>query len=175
MMMTQFEQDWEQFEELSPYLKSGEVLYRSDPALIFHEIVMRFPILAHRIDWSKIDHLSLLVPRSALDYEEAITQFLESILCSLQTADNEMLFAVFDGFTEGSLEISNEVLRKMAHTFFSIAQHTYVLPQDYKWCLQYSFEGYLYFGFASRDEGKLNSIFLHSKKAGFALEMVTSA
>jgi hypothetical protein len=170
--MTQFEQDWEQFEELTPFLKSGEVLYRPDPSLIFHEIVTRFPILAHRIDWNKIGHFRLLVHRSALEYENVITQFVESILWSLQMADDELLFAVFDGFTEGSLEIRSEVLRKMAHTFFSIAQHTYVVPKDYHWCLQYSFEGYLYFGFPNPHEEKLNSMFLLLMEAGFLLEMV---
>ncbi|MBK9453871.1 MAG: hypothetical protein IPN95_31655 [Bacteroidetes bacterium] len=147
--MKQFESDWTQFQELTPFLETGEVEYFADTSTKFSRIAKLFPILAYRINWMEVENVFLIVKRSENVFESATSGFIKKVFEVLGIEKHDKLDALFDGITEGGLTISAGILSELGFTFLLIAQHTYIIPDDCRWCINYTFEGQLHFGFAA--------------------------
>ncbi len=150
--MTQFEADWTQFQELTPFLETGEVEYLADTSMKFSRIAMSFPILAYRINWMDMENVFLIVKRSENGFDSVTSGFIHKVFEVLGIKENDKLDVLFDGITEGGLSISAGILRDFGFSFLLIAQHTYIVPEDCRWCINYSFEGQLHFGFAAGEQ-----------------------
>ena len=171
--MNQFKQDWEQFNELSPALQAGEVFYLEDTSEIFKGIVSQFPVPVNRIDWNSIPNVFVIRESGNQRSASEITQFVRAVFEELHFSEDEWVWVVFDGCTEGGIKIKTRTLIEMAHTFFTIAQHTYVVPEDFGWCINHSFERQLHFCFATIVEGSLEAICTRLEDQGIPARLRT--
>jgi hypothetical protein len=109
----------------------------------------RFPFLGSKIDWDR-------VPRSQVRRVSDVTRFMdEAVAFTLEVMaserlDREVQIAVIgDNAMDVTLRMSPSTFRRCLRTILDMPQHTYVLALDGAWCLVYTMEGDLCFGYGS--------------------------
>lgn len=141
----------EGFEFLSEYLTSGEVEYLNDSTIFFQMLVTNYPIGFYRIDWNQVKnkiefYIGLNYPESIQPIKDCINKIILKCLIN----DDEFVYVCFDGITEGAFKMRWNTFKEYAHEILTTPQHTYVIPEDASWCLNYTSENYLYFGYANQ-------------------------
>lgn len=113
----------------------------------------RFPIGLNRIEWTKIDQYR----SKEIDFgnrEIAKTEVLNFIFNVVKIADvkeGDEVVVLSDDALNNTYKMKFSVLLDCIDEIFFLPQHTYVLPLDANWCLNYTFENDLYFGFSPVD------------------------
>jgi hypothetical protein len=146
--MSNFKRDWEDFDFLSDDLKAERLKYLENSDEYFEKIIKRFPITANRIDWDLIPHRAELIGKNYANKNEKISAFLKDLCLSENWDLSQDIFICFDGYTQGALSMKLKLLLENAYEIFSLPQHTYVIPENCAWCINYSFEDILYFGYS---------------------------
>lgn len=141
----------ENFEFLDDCLISGEVEYLNDSNNLFTKILTNYPIDSYRIDWSKIKnkiefHIGVNYPDSV----QPIKDCIKIIITQYRLSEDEYVYVCFDGITEGAFIMQWSTFKEYAHELLTTPQHTYVIPEDAGWCLNYTFENDLYFGYVNQ-------------------------
>lgn len=148
--MSIFEKDWEDFSFLSTELEKGIVTYLDDSHSLFQAIMTNYPITFNRIDWDLIPHESYHIEEKYPDNKEVISLIVSGIVREEGLDMTQQVKVCFDGYTSGALSMPLTLFLKHAAEIFTIPQHTYVLPQDVSWCLNYTFENFIYFGYSPK-------------------------
>lgn len=140
-------------EELKSEVESGRISVVPDPAPFFGVLGRRFPIGMNRIAWEKVREMhrvDVLAQPREIASEELRTLFVShsaavrSWLDAAEVAPLSRVIWVGD-MTDVALEMSRERLLGLLPILFSLPQHSYALPPDGSWCLNYVMEGALYF------------------------------
>jgi len=147
--MSNLERDWEDFGFLTSLLNEGEVQYLENSDSIFQKIVDNYPIQSHRIDWDMIPHTEVYIGKKYPDSIEDLDKAIQQIVDMEKINPKTKVFICFDGYTSGALSMSVALFLKFASEILTFPQHTYVLPEGENWCLNYTMEHYLYFGYKS--------------------------
>lgn len=145
--MSNFKKDWVDFEYLTPYLENGDVKYIEDSHPYFEKILNKYPIGFYRIDWEKLPHREMHIEKRYPNNKSDIENAVKKIFIEENILDNTMINICFDGITEGGLSMSSKLFLFFASEILNSPQHIYVMPNDAKWCLNYTMERYLYFGY----------------------------
>ena len=169
--ITQFQQDWDQFEDISPLLEAGQIQYIADTSPFFQMIVKNYPILCSRIDWSAISYLDVQIKRTDIRFDEIVDRMITLIVKWVGLKLDSSIFFVFDGFTQGGFEVNSEVTSMVSRSSFLVAQHTYIIPSDGSWCINYSFESYLSFGWSKSQPENVEALGKYLQESGLPVEI----
>jgi hypothetical protein len=138
----------DEFPELAPFLEAGDIAIGNDFDALFKLVQKKFPILGTRIDWRAIphfhQHINAAYPDCLVEIRDAVSQLIDKYLPN----EKRIVSICFDGGTDAVLTCSLDTLKKIAPDVFTTPQHIYVLPSDGSWCINYSFEDDLFFGFS---------------------------
>lgn len=139
-------------------LKAGVAAIVHHVAPVFQSIERHFPTTGNRISWDELPEVrqaDVFPARSGARHAHEVQQQLERQRATLASwfggaglADQVEATWVGDGTSIG-LRLSIGLLLERFPALFSLPQHSYVIPTDGLWCLNYVMEGALYFGFSA--------------------------
>jgi len=146
-------------DELGEELSSGRLIATPDSEPFFFLLGGQFPIGHHRIAWEKVKdkHCAEVLAQPRMigsdELREMLLRYREVVRGWLSGIDSESRVVWIGDMTEPALEMSKHDLLAHFHVLFSFPQHSYALPRDASWCLNYVMEGELFFARApARDE-----------------------
>lgn len=135
--------------EFKRAIDGGEMRLEHDPAPYYAVIEKAFPIGINRINWfSGAPHLILSRQKSAEPEKSGkemryfITRAFEHFALTPPSCDVLWLGDMIDF----GLRMKFPILFRECVQLFSYPQHSYVIPSDASWCLNYTFEDDLFFG-----------------------------
>lgn len=141
-------------EDFAAEIEAGVFLLIDDTDSFFQKIGERFPIGLNRIAWDQIpkkQHIEIRplesgsiaaeeVEKKLANQRQVVAEWLESE----DVSRDEMVYWVGDD-TSAALRMSVESLLRYFPGLFSFGQHSYVVPENASWCLNYVMEGELFF------------------------------
>jgi hypothetical protein len=130
--------------DLATDLREGSISMVPDEPY-YSGLADAFPLTGSRIDWSR-------VPNAVTSYEvtidrkeaEAFIDFFNEMV-AVNQLDGVVVF--LGDQLNFALRLPLEVLRKNLESLVSIPQHCYVLVDNFAWCMVFSFEGDMAFGY----------------------------
>lgn len=145
-------------EKLGKEIEEGKFLVEESSDAQFDLLDERFPMGLNRIDWDRIgnkEHINVGRPEGTSEVlsdevEKRLNLYRETVkgwLFSNSISELQEVFWVGDS-TDESLKMSVGTLIEKFPVLFSFPQHSYVIPSDGKWCLNYTMEDELFFGFS---------------------------
>lgn len=141
--------------ELKNEIESGIIKTHNGNQKYFDFIEQGFTIGFNRIDWEKNGFVFFahLANKSDSDFER-INLFFNFILREYPSFINETVYVVGDDRIDFVYEMKFNIFVEKYRLFFELPQHTYVIFKENNICvINYTFEGELYFGFASTPDG----------------------
>ena len=117
--------------------------------IYFEFVENNFPIFMNRIDWQIIhnkEYDDLHYIHDVKQKKEAIDKFLLKLEKHHDYILNENLVIIGDSQINMAYCMSYSIFKQNAFAFFSIPQHTFVLFERLRKCINLTFEGDLYFG-----------------------------
>lgn len=145
-------------EELESELRSGRVSVAGDPDQFFALLGKRFPVGLNRIAWEKVSNrrsVEVLPEPRAISSDELRTLLVpcrddvQSWLDDVELEETGDQVVWIGDSTDAALAMSKSALLEFFPILFSFPQHSYALPRDASWCLNYVMEGELFFGRAA--------------------------
>lgn len=133
---------------------NGEMRYETDSASYFDLLSKKFPVTFSRIDWTKVpDKVSISAfqdkQRGVFDMKHHLEESMKFIQdLEPQIAGVETIILIGDNAIVGAYLMDFITLKKYFPYICMLSQHTYLIPVEIHWCLNYTMEDDLYFGFA---------------------------
>jgi hypothetical protein len=132
-------------------LIESDVIKILDSEKYFKKLEKNYPIGLNKINWEKIDKkIFEAASRNLLNnknyIKKKIEQFLNKVVLSCPSISNELITVFGDEAIEQAYQMNFSIFKKYAYKFFCLPQHTYVLTETNLKCINYTFEGELYFG-----------------------------
>jgi hypothetical protein len=133
---------------------NGEMRYETDSARYFDLLSKKFPVTFSRIDWTKVpDKVSVSAfqhkQRGTFDMEHHLVESMNFIQnLEPQIAEADTIILIGDNAIVGAYLMDFITLKKYFPYICMLSQHTYIIPAETHWCLNYTMEDDLYFGFA---------------------------
>lgn len=151
--MSNFSKDWELLSFLTDDYEKGYVQYINDSHQYFVVIMQKYPISSYRINWNDIQHISFHISEKYPLSKHEIKKNIECIFNENGINEQENIYVLFDGYIEGCLYMTVREFYTHCTELLTFPQHTYVIPKDASWCLNYTMEHDLFFGYAQiKDE-----------------------
>jgi hypothetical protein len=116
----------------------------------FEALQRHFPVRGSKIDWDRVPRAQIRQADTANSekYFDNAVAFTEEILESERLDRDRDVVVIGDSAMEGAFKMRLWVLRSLLRSILRMPQHTYVLGPDTSWCLVFSMEGDLCFGYA---------------------------
>lgn len=134
---------------LGSLFKSGEIREFGSSSAYFAQLSELFPASGSKINWCKVD-------RSVEDTESResmrISKFIEffNLMCTKFSLTGEIIY-LGDSATEFALCMTLETLKNVLPELLVIPQHHYFLSVSNRWCMCFTMEGDMGFGFSKRN------------------------
>lgn len=146
-------------EELEAWVSSGVIEVEASNEAYFSIIEGNYPISVNRIDWSKVDNHRMVRFRpttaNQIDCDvlrELLSNFrpsLRSWLDEIGVSQGDAVVFVGDG-SEVATKMTVNVFLDCFPILLEQPQHGYLLPEDGRWCLNYTMESELFLGESPR-------------------------
>lgn len=140
--------DKEIVDKLRSCYDPGQIVILNDNSGFFDEIEKNFVIGLNRIDWIKnsYEFEAKIDLKDDLNAKVNILSFFQKVK-NIMGIDDEVIVQIGgDEALDKVYELPLYMLEANVLDFFSLPQHTYVVPTDFSWCVNYTFEDILYFG-----------------------------
>lgn len=124
---------------------AGIITIEPDCTDYFVKLTKCFPAAGTRIDWGSVPNSIDTWRDEDLD-ESAFVKFFNQIVTSNNL--NGPIVYMGDSNTEFALLTSVDVVSKYLKDILSIPQHHYLVAADFSWCMVFTFEGDMSFGYA---------------------------
>lgn len=135
-------------EELIEYfrdeLSTGKVEIVSDSSNYFTRLADEFPTVGSRIDWTKVSNSWVEVANTQSDEVTQFVNFFNAAVDRYKLAGQ--VICMGDSATQIAMIFPVDLLRKKLDEILSIPQHHYFVAEDFSWCLVFTFEGDMAFG-----------------------------
>jgi hypothetical protein len=132
-------------------IASGDVEILRDQRYYQDILLASFPNYG-RIDWTAVPGASFLdVGRSCENWPEPTYSLLKSLIESGEVHSGDVVIYTGDSCENDFLMLVSTFL-KCCTRIVMIPDHHYLYPLTGEWCLNCTFEGYLYFGKAPREK-----------------------
>jgi hypothetical protein len=150
----------ELLQKMGSDVATGSIQIVQDSQQFVSLISQNFPFVGSKISWSRVpDHIVSQVEwqddfsqtenkTEISTYADAILGFFDNAMKATQSADNADIIVLGDSAMNIALHLSAGTLRKYLLDIVDLPQHTYVIPPDASWCLTFTLEGYMDFGFS---------------------------
>ena len=133
------------------YQISGELFFPIKDGECYIEILEEnFPFRLGRIDWLDLPHHR----HRKVNFEDRevaqkqVLQFLDDVKHSARISEKSEIILISDSALKHDYQLPFYLLSKCIDSTFFLPQHTYIIPPDASWCLNYTFENDLFFGLA---------------------------
>lgn len=115
---------------------------------VFTRVMERYPVHGSKIDWSRVEG-SVEEQEWNLDlHSQSFEQFFRDAVSRFGLS-GEVVY-VGDGLTDFALSGSIEGFEGLLGDIFEVPHHHYFLGSDIDWCMCFSMEGGMSFGFSTR-------------------------
>lgn len=116
----------------------------------FDMLRRRFPVRGSKIDWDRVPMAKVrrVATSSSEQYFDDAEEFAEEIVGSERLDREREVVVIGDSAMEGALRMPLFAFRSFLRSILRMPQHTYVLDADATWCLVFTMEGDLCFGYA---------------------------
>jgi len=134
---------------LDELIKSGDVVVEKSSDKYFAQLGTSFPTFGSKIDWEEVPGS---VEENVKDdeYIESCLKFFTRICAEYGIKGRVVL--VGDSALSCALIMSVEVLKRCIKNVLEIPQHHYIFPKDFSWCISFTMEGDMTFGFKPKKE-----------------------
>ena len=126
-------------------MASGLIREVGESSPFFDELAKAYPALGSKIDWSRVPGA---VGRNEEDNAQQIGQFISFFDAVVQNAKlvGDVVY-VGDSGTDFAFAGSIESMREALPELLAIPQHHYLIGPACSWCMCFTMEGYMDFGF----------------------------
>ena len=136
-------------------IQTGIIKIEEQDAQYVNTIERRFPFFGSKIDWDEIpsslffDLTSLKNNKNAHNsmLKEGFKTIYQTVLEMGLNEDQEIII-VGDSIFDIALRMPLGKLPELYWELFELPQHTYIIPPDASWCINFTFEHELFFGVA---------------------------
>lgn len=147
----------EMVRETKSWIETGAIKVERENNRYFALIESKYPVCVNRIEWSWIqnhvcgDVLPVEVSDTGISAEKKEAKLrdwritIDEWLRSYGVRSTDEIILIGDG-GNATFRMPVAVLLDCYPLLFSLPQHTYVLPSDAEWCLNYTMEGQLFLG-----------------------------
>lgn len=129
-------------------VKNGDIIVDPSSDSYFSELELRFPILGSKIDWDAVSG-SEREQASADAYASDCQHFFDKMMRRYGLSGQ--CIVIGDSAVEVALIMPVGIMQFNLQKIVSVPQHHYVIANDYVWCMSFTMEGELAFGFSERD------------------------
>jgi hypothetical protein len=129
---------------------ASSIVVESSSTEYFALLEKRFPVQGSKIDWERVPTAKVRRAHAA-DTERYLAEaaaFVQEVLESEQLDRECQVIAMGDSAMEKALRMPLSTLVLCLRNILPMPQHTYVLAPDAAWCLVFTMEGDLCFGYA---------------------------
>ena len=148
--MTRMTPEEELLAELRREYAIEEVEVEPSSVDYFRRLEERFPMWGSKIDWDHVPRsrtLHLETSDSEVYFNQA--EALANEIWSAAKIDfDRQVVVIGDSATEVALKMRLQVLQSCLRRILTMPQHTYVLAPDASWCMAFTMEGDVCFGYA---------------------------
>jgi hypothetical protein len=131
--------------DLDEAIRSGEVTVEASSDRYFAQLQSTFPVLGSKIAWSKVP--GALEEVAAPDaYIEDCLRFYDRVLG--EYALHGTCVVIGDSQVDFSLVTTVQRSRDYLARILAIPQHHYIVSAGFTWCIAFTMEGEMAFGFA---------------------------
>ena len=129
---------------LSDLIKSGDVVVENTSDKYFAQLGAMFPAFGSKIDWKEIPESIEEIAKED-EYIESCSNFFMKI-CEKNGLGGRVVL-IGDSAIESALIMPVDVLKLCLKQVLEIPQHHYIFAEDYSWCMSFTMEGDMAFGF----------------------------
>jgi hypothetical protein len=111
----------------------------------------------NRIKWSAVpQHRRCKIPDNGdcAIIKTHIEGFIHECLDNLAITEEKLELLWLGDQTDFGVKMNYPVLLEISALLFSYPQHSYIVPEDVSWCLNYTFENEMFFGKAVQKRRK---------------------
>lgn len=122
----------------------------STAAPYFAALALNFPTCGSKIDWGQAGR-STLSSADITDWQQYLPvafSFLQEVSEQSELSGDLEVVVIGDSSMEGALVMRLDAVFACLESLLAMPQHTYVLPRDARWCVVFTMEGDLCFGYA---------------------------
>ncbi len=135
----------ELLKDIEYYISKGLVIVENDFEKYFEKLNQTYPIYGSKIDWSFVEN-SIEINATDKDYKSQFLNFMA------ETINNQSLkgecIVVGDSLIDKALKMDVATLNKVIPYVIEIPQHHYIIAGDFSWCMVFTMEQDMCFGFA---------------------------
>ena len=144
--MNYFEE--ELLQDLDNEIRTGAISIGPDSAIYFSRLAECYPVLGSKIHWSKVPaSIEACEPLDDLQ-SRAFSDFFAKMI-----ADHNLsgpAFYMGDSAVNFIIVASVEEFSKQIGVLLSVPQHNYIVAADFSWCIVFTLEGDMAFGYSPR-------------------------
>lgn len=126
-------------------MESGRVREVGDSSPFFAQLMKTYPASGSKIDWNRVPGSIERIEEEETLQVEQFTAFFDEIVQKVGLAGDA--FYVGDSATDFALTGSLECMREVLPELLAIPQHHYLVGPEFSWCLCFTMEGDMGFGF----------------------------
>lgn len=136
---------------LRPAMVSRRLVSLGDSSAFFAQLAQAYPVSGSKIDWGRVPGAM-----ERTDEQHNIgefTSFFDEVVLKCRLI-GEVIY-VGDSATDFALAGSVECMREALPELLAIPQHHYLIGPDTSWCMCFTMEGDMGFGFRTRFPSRL--------------------
>jgi hypothetical protein len=131
----------------------SELRIEADSAqLFFYNLSKHYPINGSKIDWSLVPDSVEKTEKILENHKMEFVNFFDDIVLRFGVGGNSVYAG--DALTDFILVGDLRTLRDSLLSVFDIPQHHYLAAVDYSWCMAFTTEGDMAFGFSPEIESR---------------------
>jgi hypothetical protein len=126
-------------------LEGSRIRELGDSSPVFAQIATAYPITGSKIDWRRVPGSIELVEEDEVMRVEEFIGFFDEVVQKFSLSGDVVY--VGDSATECAFAGSLEYMRAVLSKLLAIPQHHYLVGADVSWCVSFTMEGDMGFGF----------------------------
>lgn len=136
--------DQELLEQFAAEINAGTIAVANSSEEYFNNLASFFPVCGSKVDWSKVPNAVGIKVRPQ-EYKEDGLRFFHEIQRVYHLSGKCIIIS--DGGFDYTLIVQTDALRPILELILDIPHHHYVVAIDYSWCVAFTTEGFIDFGY----------------------------
>jgi hypothetical protein len=124
------------------------IMEAGDSSPFFEQLGKAFPVIGSKIDWARVPGSIERVEEDEAVQREQFTKFFDEAMQTFRLSGDVVY--VGDSATDFALAGSVDCVRRALPELLTVPQHHYLLGPDCSWCMCFTMEGDMGFGFHHR-------------------------
>ncbi|EPS0981725.1 hypothetical protein ACVBOS_001173 [Vibrio vulnificus] len=130
--------------ELKNSISNGKIKVEDDSGKYFSELGQSYPTFGSKIDWDEIEN-SVVKDATEEDCDAQFVSFFKTV--SLENSLQGECIVIGDSAIDKALRMDINTLESVLLNIVEIPQHHYIVASDLSWCMTYTMEREMAFGF----------------------------